>query len=476
LLLLVLASAAAVASLLPQRSVAPRTVAAWRAGAEGPGRDAAQVLDAMGLFDITGSWWWALLVALVVTATCWWLVIGWRVLARDRAGPPPCRGFGPSTTGTVRRTVAADPAAVVRAAEALLRGLGYRVWEHGRDEPRTVAERARDEPRAVAERARDAPRIVAERGRFHAVATLASHAGVPLLLLGLVTAHAFAFAGQVDLVEGDRVVETPVAYDAMEHGPLWRASDHRGFALTLDDFDVAFHPDGTPDDFVSTVRIDDDDPAQVRINHPLRTHGMMISLLRYGVAPHLWIRDHDSGAVHFDAPLRLAEAERAWAGTARLHAEGTYILDAALVPADGSGRAPQGAVPADPVLLVDVFAAGADGARGALVDQIAAPVGATVPALDGALDVGVADVSMWAGFQVSHPAGRRLMLAGAGLLLLGLTGSLWTNRRRVWLQLAPAAGGTTVALTTATREGHHTAHATSRALTGALCRRLEGGS
>ena len=449
-----LASTAAVATLLPQRSVAPRTVAAWRAGDEGPGRNAAQILDALGLFDIISSLWWSVLVVLVVAASCWWLVTGWRVLRRDRTGPPPCRGFGPATTATARRTVAADPAAVARSAEDLLRGMGYRVWANERD----------------------APHVIAERGRIHTVAMLASHAGVPLLLLGLVTAHAFAFTGQVDLVEGDRVVETPAAYDTMEHGPLWRPTDHRGFAMTLDKFDVAFHPDGTPDDFVSTVRIDGGDPTQVRINHPLRTHGMMISLLRYGVAPHLMIRDHDTGTVHFDAPLRLAEAERTWAGTAPLHAAGRYVLDAALVSTDGSDSEQQGAVPTDPVLLVDVFAADLDGARGALVDQIAVPVGSTVPALNGALDVTVADLSMWAGFQLSHPAGRRLLLAGAGLLLVGLTGALWTRRRRVWLQLEPAAGGTTIAVTTATREGHHAAHAASQALSRTLCSRLEGGT
>src|SRR5690606_22157231 len=238
-----------------------------------------------------------------------------------------------------------------------LRRRGYRVWVDG-----TTA-------------------VVGERGRWRGLATLLSHAAVPLLLLGLVAAQAFAFTGQVDLVEGERVVDAPVSYGRVRHGPLWRHGDHPGFVLALDDFAATFHADGTPDDFVARVRIDDGPPSTVRINHPLRTHGMMISLLRYGVAPRVVVRDR-AGAVRHDAAVRLSEADRTWAGSTLVHAGGSYLLDMALVSANG--RDDQGAVPDDPVLLVDVFAATPSGGRGALLDQVAVPLHGTVTALGGA--------------------------------------------------------------------------------------------
>lgn len=427
LLLLTLAAAGAVATVVPQQDVSPDSVAAWRDGTAGPGRTSAQVLGALGLFDITTSWWWALLVAMIVAASCWWLGSGWRTLAREWSAAPPRRGFGATPAGTARARFPLDPSAVAHGAETALRASGFRVWR---------------QPGAPGS-------LTAERGRFRAVATLLSHAAVPVLLLGLLTAHAWSFRGQVDLVEGDTVVDTPVAYGRSERGPLWSAGDHRGFAMTLDDFSVAFHPDGTPDDFVSRLRVDGNQPAAVRVNHPMRVDGMMISLLRYGVAPHLVIHDR-AGTARFDAPLRLFEAERTWAGSTPLHADGSYVLDVALVSAAGGDR--QGALPDDPVLLVDVFtAAGED--RGPLLDQVAVPVGGSAAALDGALDITVERMPMWAGFQVSHPAGRRLLLAGVGLLLLGLTGALWIRQQRVWIDITRSAGGTVITLTSAAAGG-----------------------
>jgi cytochrome c biogenesis protein len=433
-LLLALAAAGAVATAVPQQDVAPRSVAAWRDGTEGPGRTTAQVLDALGLFEITTSWWWTALVTVIVAASCWWLVSGWRTLTREWNAAPPRHGFGSAPTGVARARFPHDHAAVVQGVEAVLRARGFRVWTPG-PAPGTAAHAG----------------LTAERGRWRAAATLLSHAAVPLLLVGLLTAHAWDFRGQLDLVEGETVVDTPVAYGRSEQGPLWDAGDHPGFTMTLDDFALSFHPDGTPDDFVSQLRIDGNQPAAVRVNHPMRVNGMMISLLRYGVAPHLVIRDR-AGTTRFDAPLRLSEAERTWAGRTPLHASGRYVLDAALVSAGDGERERQGAIPADPVLLIDVFAAAGDD-PGALLDQVAVPVGGSAPALDGALDIAVERLPMWAGFQVSHPAGRRLLLAGAGLLLVGLTASLWIRRQRVWVDITRSTGGTVVALTSAAAGG-----------------------
>ncbi|GCD36694.1 cytochrome c biosynthesis protein [Streptomyces chrestomyceticus JCM 4735] len=53
-------------------------------------------------------------------------------------------------------------------------------------------------------------------------------------------------------------------------------------------------------------------------------------------------------------------------------------------------------------------------------------------------------VKQWATFQVSHQPGNGLALIGAIAVLLGLAGSLFIQRRRVWVRAVRGADGVTV--------------------------------
>ncbi|HWH31883.1 MAG TPA: cytochrome c biogenesis protein ResB, partial [Egibacteraceae bacterium] len=64
----------------------------------------------------------------------------------------------------------------------------------------------------------------------------------------------------------------------------------------------------------------------------------------------------------------------------------------------------------------------------------------------GNLTLEFGELRMWSGFQVSHAPGRGLLLAAAVLLLGGLVPSLYSYRRRVWVEAHPDGEGTRVVL------------------------------
>ena len=88
-LLFTLAGASILATFIPQRPLVPSTVSSWLAGEAGPGEAAAKVFDWLGLFDVFGARWFALLVALLFTSLTGCLVPRWRGFAKVARKPAP---------------------------------------------------------------------------------------------------------------------------------------------------------------------------------------------------------------------------------------------------------------------------------------------------------------------------------------------------------------------------------------------------
>src|SRR5680860_1729406 len=97
--------------------------------------------------------------------------------------------------------------------------------------------------------------IAAERGHWREGGSLLFHTSFYLLLIGIVWGQVLGFRGQINIAEGKPFAETALAYDLWQPGRLWDVEDHRGFVVTLDDFDVSYFDNLTPADFVSTVTI-----------------------------------------------------------------------------------------------------------------------------------------------------------------------------------------------------------------------------
>lgn len=457
-LLFALAASSVVATFVPQEPVIPPTVAAWLAGTEGPGMAVAALLDAAGLFDVYGSWWFLLLVAALVASLTGCLVPRWRAWVRT-AGRPPVAGRNLDRLRNHSRIDSPlPPADALAAAEEVLRRKRFRV------------------------RRSESGQVAAERGHAREGGSLLFHTSFYIMLAGAVIGHAFGFTGQVNVVEGQRFAEYRIAYGGYQPGRYWSLDDHRGFVVSLEDFEVSYHEPGpgsdvsadvpvalVPRDFTSTVTFHMEgqppETRQVRVNHPARFDGLRLYQARFGYAPAIEVRGPDGGLLFEERVLLAEEGIGIWTGVAKVAStdreqqialELVLLTDAAFT-GDGVpfSRSPEATNPRLAAVLWygrlglerNVPASQFDRERGRRLAQplmLAPGEAATYEELP--LEVAFTDLPHWSGFQVSHEPGRWLLLTGAILLVAGLLASLYSYRRRVWVEALPAGDGSSVTL------------------------------
>lgn len=446
-LLLALAAASVVATFVPQEPVIPTTVSAWREGLEGPGTEVAAILDALGLFDVYGSTWFAAIVVLLFVSLTGCLIPRWRAFLRDARRPPPRgRGLASLRTATTLRT-SLPPEQALAVVEA---GLARRRYRRRR--------------LAGSETASGLAQVAAERGRWREGGSLLFHASFYLLLVGIVVAQGFGFVGQVNVAEGRSFADTRISYDVADPGRFFDLDDHAGFAVRLDDFDLAFFEDGTPERFVSEVTVLEDGEEvrageTVAVNERLEHAGMNLYQMRFGMAPRVEVRAGDRDLFADQVMLGQGEANT-WTGVAKVStADPQIALEILLVPdfaRDDDGEAiSAGPAPGQPRLFANLWvgdlglqrpvpATQFDRDGGQRLDAVELGEGESAAMLDGALEVAFPELTMWSGFQVAHQPGRGILLAAGALILAGLIPSLYAYRRRIWAEARPVEGGSEV--------------------------------
>jgi cytochrome c biogenesis protein len=450
MLLFALATAAVLATFVPQEPVIARTVASWRTGMAGPGAGWARLFDALSLFDVFGSWWFMALTVLLFTSLTGCLIPRhaefWKVVRRQ---PPAGRNLGRLTHHEVMRTSLGADAALA-AAERVLRRYRCR---------RTEA-------------ADGTPQLAAERGHWREGGSLLFHTAFYVLLIGVVITHSFGWTGQVNVVEGESWSDTTLGYQAQVPSRFWSAANHRGFTVRLDDFDVSYYPQQrfVPREFVSTVTIEDQGrevvrEAAVRVNHPLVYRGMKIYQARFGFAPEVVLRTKD-GVELFRAPVLLSQSGPLWVGREKV-APGNpatgmpqIALDVAFIP-DASVMNGQLRVNSpearNPRLAVSLYAgelgleqpvplSSLTWEQRELVGQAMLRPGQSASMVDDNLVVSFASLPMWSGFQVTYRPGLTVLLFAGILILVGLVPSLYSYRRRMWVQARPRDYGCEVVL------------------------------
>jgi cytochrome c biogenesis protein len=446
-LLFALAVSTLVATFIPQEPVIGSTVALWRDGTEGPGRGIARAFDALGLFDVFGSWWFAVLTALLMTSLTACLIPRWRAFAR-----------------TVRRPAARGTnLARLRHRVELPRPPGV-----GDDELLARAERVLRTYRTRRTTAPDgAAQLAVERGHWREGGSLAFHTSFYLLLIGVVLGAAFSFTGQVDVVEGATFADTPLGYQSQTAGRLWDTADHGGHLTTVEDFEVTYL-DGddrfTADEYVSTVTFtppDGGEPVteEIRVNHPVHHGGLTYYQRSFGFAPRIALRSGLDGSELYGTDLVLRTDGAFWSGRDKISLGSDdpdrplpqIAMEVVLVPDaafdDDGGIVVNSPEPRDPRLLVTIYSApdlGLDRAvpvsrldwpESAVLDRAMVLPGQAVPFAGGLFEVEFEDLRMWTGLQVSHQPYRWLLLTAASLTLMGLVPSLYAYRRRLWVEV-----------------------------------------
>lgn len=462
ILLLLLALAAIAGSLVPQQGNSPLAVAAQFR--EHPLR--ADVYNAIGLFDVYGSWWFTLIYVLLLVSLGACLVPRTRAFVRTaRTRPQPARELD-AFPQYAERTVEAPPEEALTTTRTLLRRRMFRVNRTG--------------PGALA----------ADKGIAREGGSLLFHWAFFLILIGVVFGKGTGFTGYAVITEGECWTDAAANYDGnLQQGRFVGTGDHTGTRICVSAFEDTYWRTGVPMDFVTTAEFvaADGEPLgeeSIRVNHPASRGGIQVYQFAYGWSPVIEVRRGGellaSGPVQFEkdpAPEGVGELALPWHGVVRLPSTRPqtgieFVLwpDSRAFVEVAQGRdAPMMTAVYQPVMLFRAYrgdlasellpgAATLD-TRG-LQEWTSGVVGAdrTVDLQTGkaveagpdgfapppeGLSVTFRDLRQYTVLQISRDRGQGIVLIGAACILIGLLLSLYTSRRKIWVQ-ARAEGETAV--------------------------------
>jgi cytochrome c biogenesis protein len=434
ILLLVVGVASIFGSLVPQAPNTPGAVADLFLDRP----LLARLYQALGLFDVYGSWWFTLTYVLLLISLASCLIPRTRAAMRGLGRRPAAARELETLRHFEERTVPRPPEAALERSHRVLRRRRFRV-------------------------ARDGEALAAEKGASREAGSLLFHWSLFLVLVGAVYGKGFGFTGQATVVEGETWTESHAGYDLPPNEGRFFSEDlHTGFQVRVEDFDAAFHPNGVPRDFVSRVELIDEDGTslgiqEIRVNEPLEHLGVKLYQLGYGWAPVIEVRRDGrllaSGPILFitDDPGDLS---RPWRGVIKLPSlEPQVGLELTLLPD------PVAATTGAPMLEARNPFTFFQAWRGDLRLSAAQSVfrldkrglepwesgglglGQTVE-LPGGLEITFRELREYTQFLVKRDPGLGVMLAAAILLLLGILPALYSSRRKVWVRVQPAGGGT----------------------------------
>lgn len=469
-LLLLLALASVVGSLLPQIPNSPQRVGLYLVDHPFWG----EAFRRAELFDVFGSWWFSLLVVLLVTSLVACLLPRSRAHLRAIRQPPVQAREIDAFKLYEERPVPGTPQEVVASSHRVLRRRLFRVAA---------------DPGGTA--------LAAEKGILREAGSLVFHWAFLLIIAGVLIGKGTGYSGRATIVEGQTWTDAALNYNGELRTGRFFGGDFSGAQIELLSFDDAFHDSGVPMDFVSKVALHDPDGTlvrtdEVRVNHPVTFDGLRLFQFGFGWAP--VVRVERDGRPIWSGPVLLQPAPppdgvsqlaMPWLGFVKLSSlEPQVAIELTLWPDSRAYAA--SLLSGQPQAMVGEFAPflryavwegrltdpsqssldmrlmhrvghgviGAsqtvDLARGCAVPDPAAsapsapiqaracPGGARAPALT----MGFGDLRRFSVLQVSKDSGVPIVLGAAILVLLGLLPALYTSRRKLWVRAVTREGGT----------------------------------
>jgi cytochrome c biogenesis protein len=467
-LLLMLAAAAAVGSLLPQISNSPERVASYRAAHPFLGDFFARA----GFFDVFGSWWFALILSLLFISLVACLIPRSHAMVRTiRQRPIQARELD-AFPHYRELAVPGEPAGVAATARTVLRRHGYRI--------------------AVSE---DGRAVAAEKGALREAGSLVFHWAFVFLLVAVVVGKGTGYIGHATIVEGQTWTDAAFNYDGDLRTGRFSSGGHTGIGIKLLDYSDAFRQSGVPMDFTSEVELLNPDGSRARedvvtINHPVSFGGVRIFQYGFGWAPVVTVRDQ--GRTLYDGPVVMGQDAPSdvnpltvpWVGFVKLSTLRPQVaIQLELYPDSVAyfggllSGAPQPMTQAnapfmryvvwegkltDPSLtaldtrFMHQVATGGIG-RGWTVDLASGCVasgeaaselppsvaGAVCPndAAPPALTMSFPELKQYSRLQISRDTTVPYVLGAAILILLGLIAAMYSSRRKVWVRAEARDGG-----------------------------------
>ncbi|MGN9774784.1 cytochrome c biogenesis protein ResB [Micromonospora sp. H33] len=447
-LLFLLAVAAIPGSVLPQRGVNPEDVGDYFTAHP----DLAPVLDRLGAFEAFGSVWFSAIYLLLFTSLIGCITPRLRDHVRAlRAAPPPV----PKRLDRLpQHAVLAAPAGGAAAIAESLRRRRWRVVVRG------------DE-------------VSAEKGYLKETGNLLFHTSMMVVLVGVALGSWYGWSGNRLLVAGaeNAFCNTQQQYAETKFGPRVGSADLPGFCMRLDDFEARFlESNGQPEFFKATVTEFDESgayrqQADFSVNSPLRLDGANVYLLGHGYAPVVRYTDRFGRSQTSTTPfLAMQDVGITGEGVAtfpdanvdpatgkrdpdlQMAFSGLYLPTA---PREGPFVRSEFPTERNPLLNLVAYRgnlgldAGIPGSvyelderqvRSGKVKEVGAKllkVGETWTLDDGSR-LEFLGTEPYIVLSVRYDPGSALLLVSSGTLLLGLMGSLFGRRRRVFFRVLPA--------------------------------------
>ncbi|MFD7665256.1 cytochrome c biogenesis protein ResB [Streptomyces sp. NPDC059788] len=457
ILLFLLSLGAIPGSLVPQTSIDPTKVEQFRADHT----TLAPVYDKLGLFHVYSSVWFSAIYLLLFISLIGCIVPRtWQFVGQLRSRPP----------GAPRR---------------LTRLPAYTTWRTDR-EPEEVlgaARRLMKKRRFRAHTVGDA--VAAEKGYLREAGNLVFHISLIVILVAVAVGSLWKSEGGKLIVEGDGFANSLTQYDNFKSGAFYDTDDLEPFGFSLKSFDASYErtgpQKGTPREFRANISYfqgadGTEHQGKIEVNHPLEIADSKVFLLNHGYAPVVEVTDGRGKKVYSGAVPFLTQDMQNFTSTGVIKVPNAQTKEgernqlgfsgffAPTFGGEGSGSmfstfpaldnprltltAYHGDLGVDSGLPQSVYQLEKkklkqykqDGR--AVAQMMRAGETMKLPGGDGSIKF--VGVKQWATFQVSHQPGNGLALIGAVAVLLGLAGSLFIQRRRVWVRAVRGADGVTV--------------------------------
>ncbi|GAB3558077.1 cytochrome c biogenesis protein ResB [Spelaeicoccus albus] len=453
-LLLMLALAAVPASVFPQRVQDPTAVADYIDAHGQIGR----IMDKLQLFDVNSSVWFSAIYILLLVSLVGCILprtkVHWRAL---RADPPKApRRLSRMPAHVPARDVQVDEQTALSAAAAALKRRGYRVKTNS-------------------------DHVAAERGYLRETGNLVFHIAVLGVVVTAAIGGMLSYSGQRILVEGDTFNDSLPAYDSFTKGTYFNPDRLPKYSVKLDKFDATFdttssgNQAGEPRSFVGHVTTREDGQTKkqlLKVNDPLHLGGANLYLSGNGYAPVVTVKDGTGHTVYSGPTVFLPQngnyvsrgvVKAPDAAPKQLGFVGVFFPTAGEDKATGTATSIFAGL-ANPVLLLSGYSGdlGLDNGTAQSVYSLdptnmtemttagGKPLtvqlkpGQSKKLPNGLGSVRFDGVKRYVSMDVRADPSKMYVLVFALLGMLGLGGSLFVPRRRIWVRVAAADDGSSV--------------------------------
>lgn len=307
-----------------------------------------------------------------------------------------------------------------------------------------------------------------------------------MLLVSFASGQLWKSEGGKLVVDGDGFSNTLTQYDDFKAGTLFDPNKLAPFSFTLDKFIGTYEKNGpnrgTPRKYEAHVTYSEgaegkDKKGVIKVNTPLEVDGSKVYLVSHGYAPIVAVKDAKGKEIYRDAvPLLPLDSNATSTGAIKVmdgyrnaagkkEQLGFQTMFVPTYAGKGKGTMFSTFPGLDfPVMAISGFHGdlGVDSglpqsvyqlnskhmtqykdSKGNKLAKLLLP-GETMKLPHGEGSVQFLGVKQWASFKISHQPGTEFALVGALAAIAGLAGSLFIQRRRVWVRAVRGEDGVTV--------------------------------